>query len=359
MSGKQIMLSLWALMSIVALMLTKTNTYIGPSKYYHEKKEAALLTKQAFEEIKAYKLSLGIPNASEDIYDTGLIGERYTPITTTLGILESKRTSVNPNFAAVIIDMFEKANIHKGDEVVITFSGSFPALNIAVMSAVEILELQPLIMASIGSSSYGANLTNFTYIHMSNHLYNQKVFSHKIDYVSLGGANDTGNEFEDTIKQDLLNYVKSKDIEVISIDNFKENIDYRMSLINQYVPSYKMLINVGGNLISLGQNESSFYQKNGLITPSITNIFQENKDKGLIQKTLEKRLPVIQLLNIKSLAYKYGIPIDAKDEVEIGKGDVYFENKVDLLIPVASVILTSLIIAFYAYYYKKEGVNNG
>ncbi|MGI6781644.1 MAG: poly-gamma-glutamate system protein [Acholeplasmataceae bacterium] len=353
MNTKHIILGLWAVLSILAVAITNTSTSLGPSKHYEEKKEATILTKKAFAEIKEYKMSLGFPNVDEDIHNSGLIGERYTPITTTLGILESKRTSTNPNFAAVIIDMFEEAKIKKGDEVVVTFSGSFPALNIAVMAAIEVFELKPLIMASIGSSSYGANNPEFTYVHMSNHLYETAIFSHKIDYVSLGGANDTGNEFESTIRENLLTYVNSSNIDIIEIEDFKKNIDYRFDLIKQHVPNYKMLINVGGNLISLGREESSFYQKNGLIIPSISNVFVNNDNKGLIQKTLEKRIPVIQLLNLKSLAYKYSIPYDSVDNLEIGKGDVYFEKKVNLMIPIITVVLTGIIIVFYSYYYKR------
>lgn len=353
MSAKNMVLVLWALLSIFAVAITNTSTYIGPSKYYEEKKEASLLTERAFAEIKEYKQSLGIANIDEDVNDTGLIGERYTPITTTLGILESKRTSINPNFAAVIIDMFEEAKIKKGDEVVVTFSGSFPALNIAVMSAIEVFELKPLIMASVGSSSYGANIPNFTYVHMSNYLYEQAVYSRKIDYVSFGGANDTGKEFEETIREDLINYISSNDIELINIEDFKKNIDFRFKLIQKHVPNYKILINVGGNLISLGKDEASYYQKNGLIKPSLSNFFENNDNKGLIQKALENRIPVIQLLNIKSLAYKYGLPYDTKDTVEIGKGEVYFEKKNSLMIPIITVVLTGVVIVFYYYNYKR------
>lgn len=358
MKAKYLMLSLLALLLIIALALTKTNTKIGPSKYYKEKKEASLLTKQAFDEIKTYKASLGIDNSLEDIYDTSLIGERYTSITTTLGILESKRTSVNPNFAAVVIDMFIDAGIKKEDEIVVTFSGSFPALNIAVMAAIEVFNLKPLIMASIGSSSYGANNPNFTYVHMSNYLYEREIFKNKIDYVSLGGANDTGSEFDENIKLELLNYVENNNIKIINIQDFKENINYRLKLIEKYTPNYQILINVGGNLISLGKDEASFYQKNGLIKPHLTNIIANNQNKGLIEHTLDKKRPVIQLLNIKSLAYKYGIPYDSKDELEIGKGDVYFCKQVDLIIPITSIFITTLSLVFYCYYYKRGGTKN-
>ena len=73
-----------------------------------------------------------------------------------------------------------------------TFSGSFPALNIAASAAAEAMNLKVLIMASIGASSYGANNPEFTYVDMAEYLYKEEVFSFRPEYVSIGGANDTG-----------------------------------------------------------------------------------------------------------------------------------------------------------------------
>ena len=59
--------------------------------------DAARQMERCMEEIKALKERRGIEiNPSEDIHGTGLIGTDYTPITTTLGSLEAKRTTANP-----------------------------------------------------------------------------------------------------------------------------------------------------------------------------------------------------------------------------------------------------------------------
>ena len=65
--------------------------------YYAEKIEAAMLMQDAMEAIRNQKISRGIViDKNIDINDTGIIGVEYSPITTTLGSLESKRTSANP-----------------------------------------------------------------------------------------------------------------------------------------------------------------------------------------------------------------------------------------------------------------------
>ena len=83
----------------------------------------------------------------------GIIGVEFNEITTTLGALESKRTSANPNFAAVLVDLLLEADLEEGDKVAMNLSSSFPALNIASIVACETLDLEPVIISSIGSSS--------------------------------------------------------------------------------------------------------------------------------------------------------------------------------------------------------------
>lgn len=355
MKNNYLLLYLWALLLMSALMVSRINFDTVTCRYYEEKVEAAELTKKAFEEIKLYKSELAIELPENDINLTGLIGLRHTPITTTVGTLESKRTSTNPNFAAIIIEMMVEGGIKKGDEIVLVFSGSFPALNIATMAAVEIMQLKPYIMSSIGSSSYGANNVDFTFLHMAERLLDKEIFSNSVDLVSLGGANDIADEFDLEIKMELIDYISSLDVEFLYEGDFEKNIEYRLKQIKTKVPKYKMLINVGGNLVSLGQNEQSFYQKNGLIKGKNTfSLLTKTKDKGLIQRSLEKGIPVIQLLNIKSLAHKYQIPYDHKEEIIIGKGVAYLEKSNNIIIPIIAIVFSVSTAIFYKYFYKER-----
>jgi len=354
------LLILWSLVIIVAIITTNSLTTQVSDRYYDEKVQAAKLTQQAFDEIRLYKQELGIPIPSEDVNNTGLIGERFTKITTTLGILDRKRTAVNPNFAAVIIDMFKEINLKKGDEVAVLFTGSFPSLNIAVMSAIEIFELKPIIMASVGASSYGANSLDMTYLHMSKRLYDKKIFSNDIDYASLGGSNDDGTEFELDIKENLYDLIEEYNYQLINKSDFKENIDYRLKLMNEKVPKRKLLINVGGGLIALGKDESSYYQRNGLIQSRYSYVFSKtNANSGLIEHHIIDNKPVIQLLNIKSLSHKYNLPFDYKGVHTIGDGDVYLEYKKDILIPIIVCLGTIAVTIFYYVIDKKgKGIQN-
>ena len=59
----------------------------------------------------------GIAIEAGDINRTGLIGPEWTPLTTSQGILEAKRTSLDPNFAALLVRYFKEAGLEAGDHV--------------------------------------------------------------------------------------------------------------------------------------------------------------------------------------------------------------------------------------------------
>ena len=46
-----------------------------------------------------------------------MIGLSQSPITSTLGHLPVKQTTINPNWAAVMIEMYKKAGLKAGDVV--------------------------------------------------------------------------------------------------------------------------------------------------------------------------------------------------------------------------------------------------
>ena len=78
---------------------------------------------------------------------TGLIGEEFTCLTTTVGVLSAKRTSTNPEFAALLVRWLHDLNLEPRARVLVTLSGSFPALGIAAIIACEELNLVPIVQS--------------------------------------------------------------------------------------------------------------------------------------------------------------------------------------------------------------------
>jgi len=155
----------WALIILlVGLLIIEQTKFTAKITYYDEQIQAAEIMKSSLEVIKEERLKRNIPvDVKLDTNQTGIIGGEYTRLTTTLGNLAAKRTSTNPAFAALLVKYFKEANLKKGDVIAIGASGSFPALIVATLSAAKVLELDPLLIYSIGSSEYGANIPEFKY----------------------------------------------------------------------------------------------------------------------------------------------------------------------------------------------------
>lgn len=345
-----IFLSLWALLLLVAVLLTINTATLTESHLYDKQIMASNLSLNAMNEIKDKKEEMGFSIPEEDIYGSGLLGEDLSYINTTIGSLEAKRTTINPNFAAVFIEMLDEAGIKENDEVAVVMSGAFPALNISLMSALEVMKLKPCIMVTIGASSYGANDPRFTYYDMASYLNEIGLFKNKVDYVSLGGVKDTGEEFWTDDRNEILSRINEN--KLISEDNFDKNIDLRKKLITEKCPNVKMLINIGSSIVSLGKDGLNF--STGLIKPSYMAKNTSLKEIGLIETFLNMKCYVVHISNIKGLSLKYKIDYDPASIPSIGEASSYFEKSYNFYIPIIALAISFGLLGFYYVYRKKQ-----
>lgn len=264
-------------------------------------------------ELKIMRLGLGIPIDRElDPAMSGLIGVDYSDITTTLGDLRAKQTALNPRFAGLLVVWLKKIKIKEGDPVALSFSGSFPALNLAVHCACDALSLNACIISSVGASCYGANIPGFTWLDMESRLFEKGFIRSRSHYASLGGIMDTGgglgengiNIGESAINRHGATYLREGTPRTVIVD-----VERRMALYTvKELP--KVFINVGGNVTSLGWVSQAALLDNGLLirTPACSS-----PQRGTIFRMFETGVPVIHLINIERLAAAYHLAIAPVD----------------------------------------------
>ncbi len=348
----------WAIAILfVGLFLVEQTKSVQPTSYYIEQIQAAQLMKICLDTIKEGRLKRNIPLDIElDPNQTGIIGKEYTKLTTTLGNLIAKRTSTNPAFAALLVKYFKEANLKKGDVVAIGASGSFPALIVATLSATRVLELEPLLIYSIGSSEYGANIPEFTFVEMLDNLYIKNVLPYTLLAVSMGGYLDQAQgmfypDSRDTAKK----IVQASGAFFIDVDSIEENIQQRMQLYKKTAGerSLKAFVNIGGATPNYGNTTASITYPNGLVIngPKIP----ENPERGLIFEYQNLGVPIVHLLNIRDLAVKNGLPIDPIPLPEIGEGGVYRQKSYNKAI-IFLVIGMEFLYLFWAFKNKKLNV---
>ncbi len=349
-----LILAFWLVITLSAAAVTLLTPGQDVSPHSDMMKQASELSVKCMEEIKNYKIEHRDGLSPDDKLQTGMIGlEEITSITTTNGILESKRTSTNPNWAAVYISMYDRAGLSDGDSVLFIFSGSFPALNLMAMVSAQVYGLKPYVMAGIGASNYGANDPKFTFFDMAEHLYKVGLLTHRIDVVSLGGSNDIGDDFlsaEDTAN--IVSRIKASGVTYLYEPDYRKNIDARLDLIREHIPDVKFAVNVGGSMVGLGSGNSAIIETGyfsakraslGLI--SLKN--RRNDNMGILGCMQAIGLPTASMLNIRGLAATYELPYDPSVTPTIGQGNSYFATTYNLTVAYIALSLSVVIAICY------------
>jgi poly-gamma-glutamate system protein len=253
---------------------------------------------------------------------SGLIGVEYTDLTTTLGDLRAKQTSLHPQFAALVVMWLKAAGVKPGDMAAISFSGSFPALNLAVLCACDELQLHPVIFSSVGASAYGANIPGFTWLDMEARLYEKQLIGGRTRYASLGGILDMDGGIGETgirLGEAAIAGHGAEYVHEGTSRNVITDIERRLELYTQEGPP-AVFISVGGNVTSLGWVAESALLGNGLLLPPGTgdSAFEgatrwipetDSPQRGIIFRMFEVGTPVLHLLNIERLAAANNLPM--------------------------------------------------
>lgn len=271
--------------------------------------KAASIMRRGMSALKDMRTSLHLPiDPVLDPAGTGLIGTDYSDLTTSIGSLSAKQTTLNPAFAGLVTAWLKQAGVSAGDPVAVCLTGSFPALNLAVLSACQALDLRPTIFASVGASNYGANIPGFTWLDMERRLTDLGILRVRTNFASLGGIADTGGGLDETgyelgeaaIRRHGALYVPEKGVEGLLPD-----MERRMRIYTgNGLP--RAFINVGGGVTSLGWVSEAALLDNGLLKRLPTT---NSRQRGIIFRMYEQHVPVIHLINIERLASRYGLPV--------------------------------------------------
>lgn len=347
-----LVLSILGVLAITILIIVENSKKFQKEEYYTEKINASTLAKKYQSHIKNtfYADEIAIDNIN-DPNNTGLVGQQFSEITSGRGSLPIKLSTINPNFAAMLVQQIKEAGLKKGDQIALCFTGSFPALNLATCAAIESLGLKPLLITSTTSSSWGANTPSLTWLDMQKSLYDSKLISFMPIAASIGGNQDIGRTLSREGRELAVAAINRNNITQINEGSLKTNIQKRMELFNQ-LDKVKLFINVGGGIASLGSNANSKAFPSGLKENiKLTDIPDH---QGVVYEMVKKGVPIINLLNIGRLMTKYNLPKDPVPLPKVGEGSLYKTFKYDLRIVVSATVVFIALIVAVMYYDKKQ-----
>ncbi|OPZ50822.1 MAG: hypothetical protein BWY92_00605 [Firmicutes bacterium ADurb.BinA052] len=301
---------------------------LARTEFYDRQVRAAAIMRDCTLAIAEERTARGIHLDPElDPNGTGLIGAEFTPITTTLGVLEAKRTSTNPAFAALMVRYFLDAGLEPGDVVAVGASGSFPALILATLAACRALDLQPAIVYSIGASMYGANIPEFTFGDMLVFLNSRGMLPYGLAAVSLGGEGDVGANgvfgegaecFEQAATRSGAPLLKANTV----ADSIRHRMEIFAHAAERLGRPVACFVNIGGATANYGNTADSLDFPNGLVMQP--PVMSAHPERGLIFEYVAMGVPVINLLDVRGLAVRNGLPVDPIPLPPLGEGGVYF-----------------------------------
>ncbi|OEZ33315.1 hypothetical protein AS144_05055 [Francisella endosymbiont of Amblyomma maculatum] len=371
---------------IISLYIVEKNLVVE-TKGYTQKLAAAELADDAFALTQRFFMSKGyLCKTMGDVSCTGLIGLSMTEITTDSGDLYTKRSSVNPNMAAIFVEWLSELDVKEGDTVAVQATGSYPALDIAMLAAFKTLKLKPLIIFSAGASQFGANRPGFTWPDIYHNLVEKGIFDYDILGITLGGSHDNGYGMTPGAILKLNNAIKRNGYKVINIpyeDATNKSIATRIKMYKEATGAddkIKAYINVGGNMASIGLKQPQIKSSNVDIknNKKSKKTSTSNADESIIKlpsfptgvtkslppeyKTvnsvavdfLKEGVPVINVRDINSsIIKKYGMVYNPSSVMPSGHGAVFAQKKYNTILAAILLVIDISLVVFMAIISRK------
>ncbi len=345
--SNRVLLGLAAL-ALLALIYVERGRGVVPSPWHDEMLRASEISAQAARHLKHRRLERGVfVDPVNDPAETALIGQEYTQITTDRGYLEAKLVSTNPNFAAVVVDMLHELEIERGDCLAVAMTGSFPALNLSALAALEAFGARPALISSVGASNFGATDPYFTWLDMEREVNQQGILATRSIAASMGGGQDTGRGLSPKGRELLRSAIERNGVLPLDAPRLEDAVRQRIELYReacrpQPVAGY---LNVGGGIASLG------HSLNSQLIPSGASARIPHRNypaRGALLRFAEQGLPVIHLASIRRLRDSYGLDSVGDEVPPPGRGAVYGEVRYSMPRTfVVTVLIASALIALF------------
>lgn len=322
-----------AAMAIIALLAAEKIQVRDPvvEQHYSTMVAASRTVRDSYDAIRTARSELRPINPETDPQRSGVIGTASSEVTTTIGGLESKQTSINPNWGAVAVKLLADAGVEEGDLVAVAVSGSFPALNLAVYAALDAMGADAVIIASGSSSQYGANLPGLLWLDMERALRDEGLLNKQAIAASIGGVEDRGADLSSEGRRIIRDAVEAHGAMLIEPSNYQEAVADRIALYREHSSGrpFKAFVNVGGGATVVGPPSIDSLFAPGLSHNAPARAFAVDTVMGYF---LREGVPAIHFIGVSDLATRYGLPIAPRDAVPVGDGAVYSSTRYSRLL---------------------------
>ncbi len=315
---------------------------------YKTKLQAAKITQMAFDAIKDERIKRGIRiDPVSDPAKSGLMGILLSPTTTNPGHLPAKQTSINPNFGAVLVHLLKRLDVEEDNVVAVGFSGSFPAINLSVLAAIEAIGAKALVITSVGSSQWGANIPNLLWPDIEEIVNEKKILHTRSIAYSLGGIADRALGLSDAGKEALEKAIEKSGVPRLDVVSYEDSIEKHHALYLQAAEDRDIVayVNVGGGTSSVGTRVGKKLFKPGLnrIPPRGVSGFDSVMSRFILED-----IPVIHMSSIDTIAARYGLPLQPTTTPKPGQGKVFRREVYNTWLAGGVMVVLILILWIFA-----------
>jgi poly-gamma-glutamate system protein len=338
-----------ALIAIAAYAVAERSVAPVHAKAYRMKLQAVAFMQRAERAIAAAKRAREISvDRRNDPEGSGLVGPQFTLITTDRGVQAAKQLAAHPNFAAAVTQMMLEAGVRSGDLVAVGMTGSLPGLNLATLAACRSIGAEPVILTSVGSSMFGANDPDMTWLDMERVCVEAKLWPYRTTAASMGGGGDVGRGLSPQGRLLILDAIRRSGAVVLDTPNLFEAVKARVALYDSIAAArgkpIRVYVNIGGGVASLGGAQNARLIPAGLTRRLAARNYP---NRGVLNVLAERRIPVIQLLDVEKLAVAYSI-VDRETGAtpQPGKGLLFVRYRYNLWIVGAAAALVLALNVF-------------
>ena len=240
--------------------------------------------------------------SGEDPERLGVIGVEWSPISTTLGSLPSKRTAADPFWSVVLFREMARMGLRSGCHVAILASGSFPGFVLNALAAAEAIGCRVLFAASLGASQWGANDPACPWPVMEGIFHRGGFLKTRASWYTLGGEDETGGGIGDEGRKILADAAAKEGIPLLEARTYNGILAAKISRLEAFAPD--LVITAGGSssIFGVGNEHSGngFLPKNAVAD-----------EKSIVGWALSHGVPVFHAVDFRFLAKRMGVPFDA------------------------------------------------
>lgn len=333
-------LLLLALVSVLLFMAELRTARYRRSRFYDVKLASAKLAAQAFAAVQEYRAELGVPiDSVNDPSGSGLVGLQYSALTFGRSDLSDALTTLNPNFAAALVEMLRQAKVKSGDTIGLSWDGTYPALNVQLLAVAKSMGLVPIIVTAQSAANWGANYPGLSWLDIERVLRERGFWDYRSRLATLGGEADNGRGLSPEGRELLARAARTAGVELFNPDSLAEGIDRRDELFSRVRA-----------LVSVGRATADVGRPNAILPSRVLTRLPRRGAAGTIGWMLQRRVPVIRVRDPGRVALDFRLPLAPVRIPEPGTGRLYSEMRYSawlaLILALMMLGLTFIVVRY-------------